>query len=260
MSAPFPPRHASGSAPRALPLLLRRAAQPVIGVTCPQVPTANIGTRRHPPPTHGYRANGIKPSAVISRRIAMRGTRISMIAVIAAMSLGLAGAAHSDGLLLKRDSGVKPLVATTPGAGPVAGATKLGAAGAQKADLRILAYYDNPNHLPEGFPTESYCVKKASGGTPNQIKFIIRNQGNAASGNFTWVPSFPTAGAAPAIVQTSIAPGAQKVITQNLPQGCYTPGNSGVCQFTIELDSLNEVAESNEINNQDDSYCVSPAG
>jgi CARDB protein len=190
--------------------------------------------------------------------MAMRGTRISMIALTATMALGLTGAAHSDSLVLKRDSGVKPLVAATPGAGPVAGATTLGASG--KADLRILAFYDNPNHLPEGFPTESYCVKKASGGTPNQIKFIIRNQGSAASGNFTWVPSFPTAGAAPAIVQPSIAPGAQKVITQSLPQGCYTPGNSGVCQFTIKLDSLNEVAESNEINNQDDSYCVSPAG
>jgi subtilase family serine protease len=190
----------------------------------------------------------------------MRGTRISMIALTAALSLGLSGAAHSDSLVLKRDSGVKPLVAATPTAGPVAGATKLGAAGAQKADLVIEPFYDNPSSLPEGFPTESYCVKKASGGAPNQIKFVIRNQGNAASGNFQWVPTFPTAGAAPAMVQVSLAPGAQHIVTQNMPSSCYTPGFSGVCQFSIKLDTHNEVAESSEGNNQDASFCVSPAG
>ena len=192
----------------------------------------------------------------------MRGTRISMIALTAATSLGLAGAAHGDSLVLKRDSGVKPVIAATPsgGSGVPTGATKLGAAGAQKADLVIVPFYNNPSDLPEGFPTESYCVKKASGGAPNQIKFIIRNQGNAASGNFTWVPTFPTAGAAPANVQVSLAPGAQKVVTHGLPNGCYTPGFSGSCAFSIKLDSLSEVAESNEANNQDNSFCVSPAG
>lgn len=190
----------------------------------------------------------------------MRGTRISMIALTAAMSLGLGSAAQGDSLVLKRDSGVKPVIAATPTAGPVAGATSFGGAGVQKADLVVLPYYDNPSNLPEGFPTESYCVKKASGGAPNQIKFVIRNQGNAASGNFTWVPSFPTAGAAPANVQVSLAPGAQKVVTHGLPNGCYTPGFSGNCAFSIKLDSLNEVAEASEGNNQDNSFCVSPAG
>ena len=190
----------------------------------------------------------------------MRGTRISMIALAAAMSLGLGSAAHGDSLVLKRDHSVKPLVAATPASGPVAGANKLGVPVSQKADLVIEPYYDNPNSLPEGFPTESYCVKKASGGAPNQIKFIIRNQGNAASGNFLYVPSFPTDGAAPAMVQVSLAPGAQKVVTQGLPNGCYTPGDSGICQFSIKLDTQHVVAESSEANNQDNSFCVSPAG
>jgi len=192
----------------------------------------------------------------------MRGTRISMIALTAAMSLGLAGAAHGDSLVLKRDSGVKPVIAATPsgGSGVPTGATKLGAPGVQKADLVIVPFYNNPSDLPEGFPTESYCVKKASGGAPNQIKFIIRNQGNTASGNFLYVPSFPTDGAAPALVQVSLAPGAQHIITQNMPSGCYTPGYSGICQFSIKLDTQYEVAESNEGNNQDSSFCASPAG
>lgn len=190
----------------------------------------------------------------------MRGTRISMIALTAVLSLGLGSAAHGDGLVLKRDSGVKPLVAAAPTSGPAAGATKLGAPKSQKADLVILPFYNNPNGLPEGFPTESFCVKKASGGAPNQIKFIIRNTGNAPSGNFQWVPMFPTAGVAPAMVQVSLAPGAQKIVTQNLPANCYTPGFSGICQFSIELDTHNEVAEINEANNGDDSFCASPAG
>jgi hypothetical protein len=117
--------------------------------------------------------------------------------------------------------------------------------------LVILPFYNNPNGLPEGFPTESFCVKKASGGAPNQIKFIIRNTGSSPSGNFQWVPMFPTAGAAPAMVQVSLAPGAQKIVTQNLPANCYTPGFSGICQFSIELDTHNEVAEASEANNQD---------
>jgi CARDB len=202
-------------------------------------------------------------AAFNDRRIAMRGTRISMIALAAAMTLGLGSAAHGESLVLKRDTGVKPVLAAAPSAGSTAapsGATKLGAPKSQKADLVILPFYNNPNGLPEGFPTESFCVKKASGGAPNQIKFIIRNTGNAPSGNFQWVPMFPTAGAAPAMVQVSLAPGAQKIVTQALPANCYTPGFSGICQFSIDLDTHNEVAESNEANNDDDSFCASPAG
>ena len=190
----------------------------------------------------------------------MRGTRISMIALAAAMSLGLGSAAHGDSLALKRDTGLKPLVAAAPTSGPAAGATKLGAPKSQSADLVILPFYNNQDSLPEGFPTESFCVKKASGGAPNQIKFIIRNTGSTPSGNFQWVPTFPTAGAAPAMVQVSLAPGAQKIVTQNLPANCYTPGFSGICQFSIELDTHNEVAEASEANNQDNSFCASPAG
>jgi len=193
----------------------------------------------------------------------MRGTRFSMIAFTAALSLGLGSAAHGDSLVLKRDSGVKPVLAATPSAGSTGvptGATKLGAPKSQKADLVVLPYYNNPDNLPEGFPTESYCVKKASGGAPNQIKFIIRNTGNSPSGNFQWVPMFPTAGAAPAMIQVSLAPGAQHIVTQNLPANCYTPGFSGICQFSIELDTHNEVAEASEANNQDNSFCASPAG
>jgi hypothetical protein len=53
-------------------------------------------------------------------RIAMRGTRISMIALAAAMTLGLGSAAHGESLVLKRDTGVKPVLAAAPSAGSTA--------------------------------------------------------------------------------------------------------------------------------------------
>lgn len=129
----------------------------------------------------------------------------------------------------------------------------------QLANLVVEPYYNNPNNLPEGFPTHSYCLKKPSGGTPSHIRFRIRNVGNSASGGFQWTPSFPNAGAAPAHVLPSIPPNGQVTITQPIPNGCYTPGFSGSCQFSIHLDDHDEVAESNEANTYE-SYCVSPAG
>jgi hypothetical protein len=191
----------------------------------------------------------------------MRTKQVSMFVLAAA--LGIAGAARGDSLAPTRDQGSRPLTAAGSSGGTTAGqggATVLGAPKSKKADLVILPFYNNPSGLPEGFPTESYCVKKPSGGAPNQIKFYVRNQGGAPSGNFTWVPTFPQAGAAPANVLVSIAPGAQVLVTHGLPDGCYTPGFSGNCPFSIKLDTLNEVSESNEGNNQQNSFCVSPAG
>jgi len=127
------------------------------------------------------------------------------------------------------------------------------------ANLVVIPYYNNPSSLPEGFPTHSYCVKKPTGGTPNQIRFYIRNAGGSDTGSFQWTPMFPNAGAAPATVIGNIPANGQVLITQGIPQGCYTPGFSGVCQFSIHLDDHNEVPEWSEANTYD-SYCVSPAG
>lgn len=129
----------------------------------------------------------------------------------------------------------------------------------QLANLVVIPYYNNPASLPEGFPTHSYCLKKPSGGTPDTIRFYIRNAGGSDSGSFQWTPSFPTAGAAPAHVVPNVPANGQVMITQPLPSGCYTPGFSGMCQFSIHLDDHNEVEEWSEANTYE-SYCVSPAG
>jgi hypothetical protein len=129
----------------------------------------------------------------------------------------------------------------------------------QLANLVVIPYYNNPDSLPEGFPTHSYCLKKPTGGTPNQIRFYIRNAGGSDSGDFQWTPSFPNAGAAPAQVVANVPANGQVLITQNIPNGCYTPGFSGVCQFSIHLDDHDEVEEWSEANTYN-SHCVSPAG
>ena len=127
------------------------------------------------------------------------------------------------------------------------------------ANLVVIPYYNNPNNLPEGFPTHSYCLKKNSGGTPEDIRFWIRNVGGSDSGSFQWTPSFPNAGAAPANVIGNIPANGQMLITQGIPNGCYTSNYSGICQFSITLDDHDEVEEWSEANEYE-SYCVSPAG
>ena len=140
------------------------------------------------------------------------------------------------------------------GAGPAQGG--IGTPG-QLANLVVIPYYANPNGLPEGFPTHSYCLKKPTGGTPDQIRFWVRNAGGSDSGSFQWTPSFPNAGAAPALVIPNVPAGGQVLVTQGIPNGCYTSNYSGICQFSIHLDDHDEVEEWSEANTYD-SYCVSP--
>jgi len=127
------------------------------------------------------------------------------------------------------------------------------------ADLVVIPFYNNPHNLPEGFPEHSYCVKKPTGGTPTQIKFWIRNTGNSDTGGFQWHNSYYTAGVMPGGVIPNIPANSQTLITQNLPEGCYTQNYSGSCQFHISLDDHDEVEEQDEANSYS-SYCVSPAG
>lgn len=142
----------------------------------------------------------------------------------------------------------------------IGGPTKGGpATPSQLANLVVIPYYNNAVGLPEGFPEHSYCVKKPTGGSPNQIKFWIRNAGGSDTGPFQWNPIFPNAGAAPAMNVGNIAANGQLLVTQNIPEGCYTPGFSGVCQFNLVLDYHDDVEEWSEANTFS-SYCVSPAG
>lgn len=129
----------------------------------------------------------------------------------------------------------------------------------QLANLVVIPFFSNGVGLPEGFPEHSYCAKNPAGGTPNQIKFWVRNAGGSDSGSFQWTPSFPTAGAAPAQVIANVPAYGQVLVTQGLPNGCYDGNFSALCQFSIHLDDHDEVEEWSEANTYE-SYCVSPAG
>jgi hypothetical protein len=162
-------------------------------------------------------------------------------------------------LQVKRDtrpSGPNKIAAGNPQGGNPQGGPNTPS---ELANLVVIPYYTNPSSLPEGFPTHSYCVKKPTGGTPNQIRFYIRNAGGSDTGSFQWTPSFPNAGAAPATVIGNIPANGQVLITQGIPEGCYDGNFSAMCQFSIHLDDHNEVPEWSEANTYN-SYCVSPAG
>lgn len=129
----------------------------------------------------------------------------------------------------------------------------------QMANLVVIPFYNNPHGLPQGFPEHSYCKKNPAGGAPVQIKFWIRNAGGSDSGAFQWTPSFPNAGAAPAKIVANVPANGQVLITQGIPNGCYTPGFNATCQFSISLDDHDEVEEWSEANSVSN-FCVGPAG
>ncbi|NIA72436.1 hypothetical protein HBA54_27995 [Pelagibius litoralis] len=129
----------------------------------------------------------------------------------------------------------------------------------QLANLVVIPFYNNSHNLPQGFPEHSFCVKNPAGGAPNQIKFWIRNAGGSDSGAFQWTPSFPNAGAAPANIAVNVPANGQILITQGIPNGCYTPGFNATCQFSISLDDHDEVEEWSEANTFAN-LCVGPAG
>ena len=131
-----------------------------------------------------------------------------------------------------------------------------------KADLRIMPYYNNPAGLPEGFPTHSYCYKSPQGGTPKTIKFKVKNQGGATASNFRIAALFfGNSGAVLTKQVNNIGMGITQTFSFDIPPGCYTPpGANETCQFSLKIDDLNEVIEINESNNNKSSYCVGPAG
>lgn len=125
-------------------------------------------------------------------------------------------------------------------------------------DLVPNAYF-NANNLPEGFPGIGFCDPNPAGGTPNKIRFRLTNQGASPAAASVVRVDFTGAGSvfanAPALM-----PGAETSGAVNIPQGCYPPGFSTACQFTVTVDGNAQVAESVEHNNAVQSFCVGPAG
>lgn len=126
------------------------------------------------------------------------------------------------------------------------------------ANLVVVPYYNNGG-LPEGMPGESFCSNGPGGGASDKVRFWIKNLGNTAAPSFQWNLFLWESGDAPGNVIPSIPAGGKKLVTHGIPADCYTSPYHGQCPFKIELDYHNEVAESNESDNEVSSFCLSPA-
>lgn len=126
------------------------------------------------------------------------------------------------------------------------------------ANLVVVPYYNNGG-LPEGMPGESFCSNGPGGGASDKVRFWIKNLGNSAAPSFQWNLFLWESGDAPGNVIPSIPAGGKKLVTHGIPADCYTSPYHGQCPFKIELDYHNEVAESNESDNEVSSFCLSPA-
>ena len=143
------------------------------------------------------------------------------------------------------------------GAGSNAAVGGIASKGNALANLVIQPYYNNGG-LPEGMPGESFC-SNTGGGASDKIRFWVKNVGNTTTPSFQWNLYLWESGDAPGSVLPKIAPGAKKLVTQAIPADCYTSPFHGQCPFKIELDHHNEVSESNENDNEVESFCLSPA-
>ena len=128
-------------------------------------------------------------------------------------------------------------------------------------DLVPAAFFPTPAvvGLPAGFPGVQYCDPNPAGGTPNKVRYRVRNQGMSSAPPFSI--RFDFVGAGQVVVPVDgLSQGNEKSGAVNIPAGCYPPGFSTACQFTITVDSNAQIGEANEANNSAQSYCVGPAG
>ena len=127
-----------------------------------------------------------------------------------------------------------------------------------QADLTIVQILPAPNPV-EGLPNQGYCYKWPKGGAANRLVFKTRNNGTAAAPASTVRVTFSGAGNVD-VPTAALQPGQEWNQEIWIPNGCYPGGYHGSCNYTIRLDANNQVSESNEANNQDQSLCLLPAG
>ena len=141
---------------------------------------------------------------------------------------------------------------------PAASNKLLGGAGLP--DLVPAAFFPTPAvvGLPAGFPGVQYCDPNPAGGVPNKVRYRVHNQGGTSAPPFSI--RFDFVGAGQVVVPVNgLSQGNEKSGAVNIPAGCFPPGYSTVCQFTITVDSNGQIGEGTEENNSAQSFCVGPA-
>ena len=133
-------------------------------------------------------------------------------------------------------------------------------AGGGLPDLVPAAFFPTPAvvGLPAGFPGVQYCDPNPAGGVPNKVRYRVHNQGGTSAPPFNI--RFDFVGAGQTVVPVDgLSQGNEKSGAVNIPTGCFPPGYSTVCQFTITVDSNGQIGEGNKANNSAQSFCVGPA-
>lgn len=127
-------------------------------------------------------------------------------------------------------------------------------------DLVPVPYFGSPAAvgLPAGFPGVQYCDPNPQGGTPNKVRYRVHNLGGSSAPPFNIRFNF-NGGGAVFVPVDGLSQGNEKSGAVDIPAGCFPNGYSTVCQFTITVDSSNQIGESNEVNNSAQSFCVGPA-
>jgi CARDB len=128
-------------------------------------------------------------------------------------------------------------------------------------DLIPVAYFPAPAivGLPAGFPGVQYCDPNPAGGAPDKVRYRVFNQGATSAPPFNLRFDFVGAGSVNVAVN-GLSAGNEKSGAVSIPPGCYPPGFSTACQFTVTVDSNGQIGEGNEANNSAQSLCVGPAG
>ena len=112
--------------------------------------------------------------------------------------------------------------------------------------------------VPEGTPGTGYCVKPKQGGVSREIRVTVLNQGEESSGETVTEVDFFEFGTFTKITP-ALEPGESAFLDFDIPKGCLS-GFSDDCNFKVTVDAGNQQPESNELNNVDESKCISPAG
>jgi len=109
-----------------------------------------------------------------------------------------------------------------------------------------------------GVPNSGFCGDNdASGGPARSVEARVQNVGLRAAGGSVLATNFEGQ-----LVQTNVPPipsGASVDISIDIPDGCYGPVGSS-CQFDLQADAPDIIAESSENNNEAAGYCLEPAG
>ncbi|GJL86130.1 MAG: hypothetical protein DHS20C02_19050 [Micavibrio sp.] len=133
-----------------------------------------------------------------------------------------------------------------------------GLSGAKTIDLEPLA--PNPVGPLPGAPNSGFCGSNQGGGVAKVILTSVKNNGNAAGGNFHNKVIFPDADPADKVQEDSYTDGGPGFtpakVFFNIPASAW---KNGKASFMFIVDSKSEVNETNELNNIFSGHCVEPA-